>query len=121
VLGRPAIVPGGEARYASLRGPSVYSGQAMTKAYDSIFASQETLVTLAADTGGLALIDTNNFQPVFEKLREDTSFYYLIGYHSNNPARDGRFRRITVQVKSRTGLKLDFLPGYIAQTTSPTA
>src|SRR5437867_12987422 len=86
----------------------------MMKAYDSNFASQETLVTLAADTGGLALIDTNNFQPVFEKLREDTSFYYLIGYRSNNPARDGRFRRITVQVKSRPGVKLDFRRGYYA-------
>ena len=114
VRGLQAIVPGGEARSASLRGTSVYSGQAMTKAYDSNFASQETLVTLAADTGGLALIDTNNFQPVFEKLREDTSFYYLIGYRSNNPARDGRFRRITVQVKGRPGLKLDFRRGYYA-------
>ncbi len=116
VRGLQAIVPGGEARSASLRGTSVYSGQAMMKAYDSNFASQETLVTLAADTGGLALIDTNNFQPVFEKLREDTSFYYLIGYRSNNPARDGRFRRITVQVKSRPDLKLDFRRGYYAAT-----
>src|SRR5204863_8723536 len=50
--------------------------------------------------------------PVFEKLREDTSFYYLIGYRSNNPARDGRFRRITVQVQGWPGLKLDFRRGY---------
>jgi len=86
----------------------------MTKAYDSNFASQETLVALAADTGGQAFIDTNDFQPVFAKLREDTSFYYLIGYHSTNPARDGRFRRIAVQIKKRTDLKLEFRRGYYA-------
>jgi len=114
VRGLQAIVPGGEARSASLRGTSVYSGQAMTKAYDSTFASQETLVALAADTGGQAFIDTNDFQPVFAKLREDTSFYYLIGYHSTNPARDGRFRRIAVQIKKRTDLKLEFRRGYYA-------
>ena len=108
VRGLQAIVPGGEARSASLRGNSVYSGQAMAKAYDSNFASQETLVTLAADTGGRAFIDTNDFQPVFAKVREDTSFYYLLGYHSTNPARDGRFRRISLQLKKRADLKLDF-------------
>ena len=112
--GLQAIVPGGEARNASLRGTSVYSGQAMTKAYDSNFASQETLVTLAADTGGHAFLDTNDFQPAFAKIHEDTAFYYLLGYRSSNPAHDGRFRRITVQVRNRPGLKLDFRRGYYA-------
>ena len=112
--GLQAIVPGGEARNASLRGTSVYSGQAMTKAYDSNFTSQETLVTLAADTGGHAFLDTNDFQPAFAKIHEDTAFYYLLGYRSSNPAHDGRFRRITVQVRNRPGLKLDFRRGYYA-------
>jgi VWFA-related protein len=114
VRGLQAIVPGGEAKNASLRGTGVYSGQAMLKAYDSNFASQETLVTLSADTGGRAFLDTNDFQPAFAKIQEDTSFYYLLGYHSSNPARDGRFRRITVQVKNRPGVKLDFRRGYYA-------
>jgi len=114
VRGLQAIVPGGEAKNASLRGTGVYSGQAMLKAYDSNFASQETLVTLSADTGGSAFLDTNDFQPAFAKIHEDTSFYYLLGYHSSNPLRDGRFRRITVQVKDRPGVKLDFRRGYYA-------
>ena len=114
VRGLQAIVPGGEAKSASLRGTGVYSGQSMVKAYDSNFASQETLVTLSADTGGRAFLDTNDFQPAFAKIQEDTSFYYLLGYRSSNPARDGRFRRITVQVKSRPGAKLDFRRGYYA-------
>jgi hypothetical protein len=37
----------------------------------------------------------------------------LLGYHSSNAARDGRFRRITVKI-NRPGLKLDFRRGYYA-------
>jgi len=114
VRGLQAIVPGGEGKSASLRGTGIYSGQSMLNAYDSNFTSQETLVTLSADTGGSAFLDTNDFQPAFAKIHEDTSFYYLLGYHSSNPVRDGRFRRITVQVKNRPGVKLDFRRGYYA-------
>ncbi len=39
--------------------------------------------------------------------------YYLLGYHSTNTARDGRFRRITVRL-NRPGLKIDFRRGYYA-------
>jgi VWFA-related protein len=116
VRGLQAIVPGGEARSASARGTAAYSGQAMARQYDSNFASQETLVTLAADTGGKAFLDSNDFQPAFTQVHEDTSFYYLLGYRSTNPVRDGRFRRITVRV-SRADLKdakLDFRRGYYA-------
>jgi VWFA-related protein len=114
VRGLQAIVPGGEARSASVRGTSAYSGQAMARAYDSNFASQEALVTLAADTGGRSFLDSNDFQPTFAKVHDDTSFYYLLGYRSSNPARDGRFRRITVQLKNKSDAKLDFRRGYYA-------
>jgi hypothetical protein len=50
---------------------------------------------------------------VFDKVVADTSSYYLLGYTSTNPARDGRFRRIRVSLK-RPGLKLEFRSGYYA-------
>ena len=37
----------------------------------------------------------------------------MLGYHSTNPARDGKFRRIVVQVR-RPGLKLEYRRGYYA-------
>ena len=46
-------------------------------------------------------------------MQEDTSIYYMLGYHSTNPARDGRYRRITVQV-NRPGVKIDYRRGYYA-------
>jgi VWFA-related protein len=111
--GLEAVVPGGQAQQASLRGSSAYSGAATRNAFDSNFATQETLTTLAADTGGRAFLDSNDFSAVFRKVQEDTSTYYVLGYRSSNPARDGRFRRITVRA-SVPGVSLEFRKGYYA-------
>jgi len=111
--GLQAIVPGGDAQNASLRGTSPYSGQATLSAFDSNFASQETLVTLAGDTGGRAFLDSNDFGQVFKGVQDDTSTYYILGYRSTNPARDGKYRRITVSLKV-PGYKLDYRRGYYA-------
>lgn len=111
--GLQAIVAGGEAQSASLRGVSAYSGQSMVNALNSNFTSQETLVTLASDTGGRAFLDSNDFSKVFKGVQDDTSTYYLLGYHSANPARDGHYRRITVKINI-PGTKLDYRRGYYA-------
>ena len=113
IRGLQALVAGGEAQNASLRGTSPYSGKSMSSAFDSNFTTQETLVTLAGDTGGRAFLDSNDFGRVFAGVQQDTSLYYLLGYHSSNSARDGRFRRITVRV-NRPGVKIDFRRGYYA-------
>ena len=97
-----------------MRGTSPYSGQAQLNALNSNFQTQETLVTLAADTGGKAFLDSNDFGKVFKSVQDDTSMYYLLGYHSTNTARDGKYRRITVRV-NRPGVKIDFRRGYYAQ------
>jgi VWFA-related protein len=111
--GLQAIVAGGEAQTASLRGTSAYSGQSMINALNSNFTTQETLVTLASDTGGKAFLDSNDFSQVFKGVQQDTSTYYLLGYRSSNPARDGRYRRISVKVNV-PGVKIDHRRGYYA-------
>jgi VWFA-related protein len=111
--GLQAIVAGGEAQNASLRGTSAYSGQSTINALNSNFTTQETLVTLASDTGGRAFLDSNDFTQVFRGVQQDTSTYYLLGYRSDNPARDGRYRRITVKVNVPGG-KIDYRRGYYA-------
>ncbi len=113
IRGLQALPPGGEAQNASLRGKAPYSGQATLNALNSNFTTQETLVSLASDTGGRAYLDSNDFSKVFRGVQDDTSLYYLLGYHSNNLARDGKFRRITVRV-NRPGVKLEYRKGYYA-------
>ncbi|MGO9345114.1 MAG: VWA domain-containing protein, partial [Terriglobales bacterium] len=111
--GLQALVAGGEAQNASMRGTSVYSGQATISALNSNFTTQETLVTLASDTGGRAFLDSNDFGQVFKGVQQDTSTYYLVGYRSTNSARDGRYRRISVKVNA-PGVKVDYRRGYYA-------
>ena len=112
--GLTAIVPGGSASQASGRGgSSMFSGRGVSRQFDSQAASQDTLVALASDTGGKAFLDTNDFGSVYTKVIADTSAYYLLGYSSTNPARDGRFRRIRVRLQ-KSGLKVDHRNGYYA-------
>ena len=111
--GLEAMPPGGAAQSASLRGTAMYSGSAIQSQLDSNFASQETLTTLAADTGGKAFLDSNDLSQVFDRVRRDTSVYYVLGYKSNNAVKDGKYRRIQVKI-NRPGMKLEFRKGYYA-------
>jgi VWFA-related protein len=111
IRGLQALPPGGNAASASLRGTSAYSGRAVQGQLDSNFASQETLSTLAADTGGKAFLDSNDFSRPFAKVQEDTASYYVVGYRSTNKAKDGRYRRIAVRV-NRKDVKLEYRSGY---------
>jgi VWFA-related protein len=111
--GLQAVVPGGDASTASTRGVSAFSGASMRNSGDRLSASQDTLTTMAEDTGGRAFFDSNSFGAVFDRVVDDTSAYYVLGYSSSNPARDGRFRRIKVRLK-RTDLKLEYRSGYYA-------
>jgi len=111
--GLEAEPPGGSAATASLRGTAMYTGNAVESSLDANYASQETLTTLSADTGGKAFLDTNDLGQVFDRVQRDTSAYYVLGYTSNNPLHDGRYRRIQVKV-NRPGLTLEFRKGYYA-------
>jgi VWFA-related protein len=111
--GLQALVPGGEATQGSRRGTSPFSGASTRNQFGSQAASQDTLTTMAEDTGGRAFFDSNTFGQVFDRVVNDTSAYYVLGYSSTNPARDGRFRRIRVRLK-RPDLKLEYRSGYYA-------
>lgn len=112
--GLQAVVPGGDARQASGRGNSMFSGRGVAQQYDTLAASQDTLTSLAADTGGRAFTDTNDFGEAFARVQSDMSAYYLLAYSSTNPSRDGRYRRIQVRVK-RDGYRVEARSGYYAE------
>jgi VWFA-related protein len=113
IRGLQAFPPGGEAQLASLHGQSAYSGASVLNDLNNNAASQDTLATLSSDTGGKAFFDSNDFSGVFSQVQKDSSVYYVLGFTSNNPLKDGRFRRLKVQV-NRPDLKLDFRSGYYA-------
>ena len=111
--GLQAISPLGDASTASLRGTGAYNGGAIQNNFNANFVSQETLTTLSADTGGKAFLDSNDFSPAFAQIQRDTSAYYVIGFHSSNLARDGKYRKLQIRV-NRPGVKLEYRPGYYA-------
>ena len=111
--GLQAISPLGDASTGSLRGSSAYNGGALLNNMNANFASQEVMATLSSDTGGKAFFDSNDFAPAFAQVQKDTSAYYAIGFHSSNPARDGKYRKLTIKI-NRPGIKLEYRPGYYA-------
>jgi VWFA-related protein len=111
--GLQAVVPGGDARQASGRGQSLFNGRGVQQQFDQLASSQDTLTSLAADTGGRAFTDTNDFGEAFSRVQRDMSAYYLLGYSSTNATKDGRFRRIQVRVK-RDGFRVEARAGYYA-------
>jgi len=112
--GLQAIVPGGSARQGSRGGLAAFSGRGVSDQFSQFAAQQETLTSLASDTGGTAFTDTNDFGEAFTKVERDISSYYILGFSSTNPARDGRFRRLTVRVRNRANVKVDAKNGYYA-------
>src|SRR6195256_2522597 len=113
IRGLQAFPPGGEAQSASLHGQSAYSGASGLNDLSGNAASQETLATLSSDTGGKAFFDSNDFSGIFSQVQKDSSVYYVLGFTSSNPAKDGRFRHLKVTI-NRPDLKLDFRSGYYA-------
>ena len=58
--GLAAEAPAGNASVGSAQGDSLFTGRAQRQRRDKFNAQQETLDTLAADTGGKAMLDSND-------------------------------------------------------------
>jgi VWFA-related protein len=112
--GLQAIVPGGSARQGSRGGLSAFTGSAVAGQFEQFAAQQETLTSLASDTGGTAFTDSNDFGEAFARVERDISSYYILGFSSTNSSKDGRFRRLTVRVRNRSNVRIDAKNGYYA-------
>jgi VWFA-related protein len=74
--------------------------------------SQDSLRTLSEQTGGIAVVDTNDFDTAFDRIVRASSRYYLMGYYPAESRRDGAFRRLEVRVL-RPGLSVVAREGYL--------
>ena len=113
--GLQALNTVGDASQGSRRGTGAYSGASMQSMLNSNFSSQETLGTLASDTGGKLFVDSNDFGPAFQQVQHDTEAYYIIGFHSSNTAHDGGYRHLTINLLNHPEAKLEYRQGYYAQ------
>ena len=72
-----------------------------------------TLYRLASETGGHAIVNTNDLSKGLEKVVRDASHHYLIGYAPTRELNDGKFHKIAVKVK-RKGARTVARRGYWA-------
>jgi VWFA-related protein len=93
----------------------VQFGGSVAQTWAMLRQRQDTLMTLASATDGLAVVNTNDLVRGLRKVAADLSFYYLLGYHSTNTNLDGKFRSIKVRV-TRPGVEVRARRGYRAAT-----
>jgi VWFA-related protein len=112
--GLMADPPGGDASHAASRGTGIYNGSVYNQQRATINDSQETLYTLAADTGGKAFFDSNDITAGIVQAQQQMRSYYLLGYYTTNSAQDGKYRKITVKLTNPMSAKLEHRKGYYA-------
>jgi VWFA-related protein len=115
--GLVADAPGGNASIASPRGTEILTGTKQNSRRASFNDSQETLSTLASDTGGKALLDSNDLTLGIRQAQQDITSYYIIGYYSSNTTTDGKYRRVQIKLASNNQARLDYRKGYYASKT----
>ena len=59
----------------------------------------DSLLALSNNTGGMAVVNTNDLTGGARRIAQDLSAVYLLGYYPTNTKADGRVRRITVRLK----------------------
>ena len=81
--------------------------------------SQENLRVLAEETGGVAFVGRNDFDTAFDRIVQENSQYYVLGYYSTNERRDGRLRSITVRVAGYPDSQVTYRKRYAAPRGRP--
>jgi VWFA-related protein len=73
----------------------------------------QPLKELADNTGGLAILNTNDFKKAMARVASDVTGYYEVVYAPQVQEYDGKFRKIEMKV-SRGGTRLQAGNGYLA-------
>jgi len=97
-----------------------YFNSPSTAIQNEVRRAQDNLRVMSEQTGGFAIINQNDFNTGFQKIVEDNSSYYVLGYYPTNDKRDGRFRKVEVRVR-RPGVKVQARNGYTAPKGKPAA
>ena len=74
-----------------------------------------SLLTMAEETDGLAVVSTNNIDAGLKRIDDDLSSYYLLGFYSTQK-QDGKFHKLSVRV-TRKGVVARARRGYLASST----
>jgi len=93
---------------------TILPGEDLGFAFSQEAETTEGSSSLAADTGGFTVRNSNDLAGGLKRISDETRAYYLIGYNPTNTARDGVFRKIEVKVPRRKGIDVRARRGYYA-------
>jgi VWFA-related protein len=80
--------------------------------------TQDSLRVLAEETGGIAVVNQNDFDTALKRIDAETSDYYVLGYYSSNPDPLKRTRKIEVK-STRPGLNVWSRTSYSLRLPPP--
>ncbi len=86
--------------------------------YDYIRETQDSLRVLAEQTGGIAVVNQNDFDKALKRIDAETSDYYVLGYYSSNPDPLKRTRKIEIKT-ARPGANVWSRTSYSLRPTAP--
>jgi VWFA-related protein len=112
--GLVASAPLGDATQGNAGNASMYNGSAGQASTDRFQQSQDTMYSLAADTGGKALFDNNDLTRGIVQAQRAISDYYIVGYYTTDTAQNGRFRKVKITVDAPSDASLAYREGYYA-------
>jgi len=112
--GLVASAPLGDATQGSSGNAGMYNGMAAQAMTDRFQQSQDTMFSLAADTGGKALFDNNDLGKGIVQAQRAISDYYIIGYYTTNTTQNGRFRKVKITIDVPPDTSLAYREGYYA-------
>ena len=70
------------------------------------FQTQNSLRMLAELTGGMAIVNRNDFARALREIDAETSDYYMLGFYTSNPDPTVRNRTLRVEVAGRDDLAI---------------
>jgi VWFA-related protein len=89
-------------------------GLGMGSIFNEVRLGQDSLRVMGEETGGFAVVNSNDFRTAFQRIVDDNSSYYVMGYYSTNDRRDGRYRKIEVRLPDKPGYVIRARKGYAA-------
>jgi VWFA-related protein len=74
-------------------------------AFRAVNRRLDDLRSLASETDGVAIVNTNDLRGGMKRIADDLHAYYVLGYYTTNTKWDGRVRSIKVRLKGKETIR----------------
>jgi VWFA-related protein len=100
-------------------GPDLDENVDQVEWQNHIRETQNSLRVLAEQTGGIAVVNSNDFDKALKRIDAETSDYYVLGYYSSNPDPTKKRRAIEIRVNRSGRFDLKYRTSYTLKPLPP--